>query len=153
MAGRGPAPKDPSRRARKNKDTTQVHHIPLVKCPQPALPEDIPWPDRTVEFWAKWARSPLAELFTEVDWEELMAAAMLHADFWSGNLDRAPELRIRMASFGASLEARSRLRIFMAEADQAEAAAKAGHPSSQDVEEEIVPDGRYASVTPLRAVD
>lgn len=147
MAGRGPAPKDPSRRVRRNADTVVPTVINFSPCEQPPLPEGIAWPARTQDFWAKWARSPLAEHFMEVDWEELLATALIHADFWSGNLAAAGELRIRMAAFGATLEARARLRIQFAE-------AKAGERANGDeITQTPSAAQRYATVSPLRAVE
>jgi len=47
-----------------------------------------------------------------------MMTAYIHAEFVSGNFDRAAELRIRMAKFGATPEDMARLRIVLAEADE-----------------------------------
>lgn len=147
MAGRGPAPKAADRRVRRNKDTVVPTVINFEHGEQPPLPSGIVWPERTIDFWEKWGRSPLAEHFMEVDWEELLSTALIHADFWSGNLAAAAELRIRMAAFGATLEARSRLRIQFAEAKAAETA------NGDEITRAPSAASRYASVTPLRAVE
>lgn len=68
-----------------------------------------------------WADSELAERFISSDWSFLLDTALLHTAVWSGELDKLPELRIRVAKFGATPEDRARLRIQFAEADQAEA--------------------------------
>lgn len=130
MAGRGPGPKDPSRRARTNKDPIQLRVIHADPVEQPALPTfeiehdgkltEFVWPARTREWWSMWADSPLSAEFTSTDWSELLDTAMLHAKFWSGMTSVASELRLRVAKFGATPEDRARLRIQFAQADQAE---------------------------------
>lgn len=134
MAGRGPAPKDPSKRVRRNGDPIPLRVVEIEPTPQPELPEfDVQvkvdgelqsvrfeWPARTREWWRMWAESPLSAEFTETDWSELLDTARLHAAFWSGQLSAAGELRLRVAKFGATPEDRARLRIQFAAADEAE---------------------------------
>jgi hypothetical protein len=69
------------------------------------------WPDQTVAWWQTWRTSPMAQTFGPTDWDFLLDTALLHAEMWSGNLSVAPELRIRMAKFGATPEDRMRLKI------------------------------------------
>lgn len=98
---------------------------------QPALPDRIPWPDRTREWWALWGGSAIAETFTFSDWEFLLDTALIHADVWGNyNLDRLPELRLRVAKFGATPEDRARLRITFADADERDAKRPAGAPQA-----------------------
>lgn len=130
MAGRGPAPKDPSRRARTNAgpEMRVIHGVEPV--PQPKLPtlyveEDgakrrFRWPARTKEWWKMWGDSPLSAEFTSTDWSELLDTALLHAQFWQGDTKVAAELRLRVAKFGATPEDRARLRIQFAAADEAD---------------------------------
>lgn len=140
MAGRGPQPKDPSKRARTNAgpNLRVIHAEPVA---QPDLPEfdvqvtiedelvtqSFEWPTRTRQWWQMWADSPLSDEFTSTDWSELLDTALLHAAFWTGTKSVASELRLRVAKFGATPEDRARLRITFAQADEAEAkpAAKA----------------------------
>jgi hypothetical protein len=132
MAGNGPPPKDPSRRARRNAEPVPVRIIEAEPSEQPTLPTfyveadgalvEFVWPARTVEWWAMWASSPLSAEFTETDWSELLDTALLHASFWRGGLKLAGELRLRVAKFGATPEDRARLRIQFAAAAGAEAA-------------------------------
>jgi hypothetical protein len=63
----------------------------------------------------------LSVAFTATDWSELMDTTVLHAQFWSGDTKVAPELRLRVAKFGATAEDRARLRITFAHADDADA--------------------------------
>lgn len=133
MAGRGPAPKDPSKRARRNADPVALRVIVAEPVAAPELPEllirddgdlvPIAWPDVTREWWQMWADSPLSSEFTATDWSELRDTARLHALFWLGDKGVAAELRLRVAKFGATPEDRARLRIQFAAADEAEGRA------------------------------
>jgi hypothetical protein len=131
MAGRGPAPKDPSRRAGHTRDAHGLRVIEASPSAQPSLPEavaivsrngreEFPLPDATRVWWQMWADSPLATEFTANDWSELLDTAIIHARFWLGEVKLAGELRLRVAKFGATPEDRARLRITFAQADQAE---------------------------------
>lgn len=130
MPGRGPAPKDPNRRARRNADPIALRVITAAPVAQPDLPTvevehdgeltEFVWPARTREWWSMWRDSPLSTEFTATDWSELLDAAMLHARYWRGEVKLAPELRLRVAKFGATPEDRARLRITFAQADEAE---------------------------------
>ena len=128
--GRGPVPKDPSTRARRNADPTPLRVLKAEPVPQPDLPTfevevdgelvKFAWPARTREWWAMWGASPLSAEFTSTDWSELLDTAMLHARYWRGNVKVAAELRLRVAKFGATPEDRARLRIVFAQAEDAE---------------------------------
>lgn len=149
MAGRGPAPKDPTKRARRNKDTTPKIELkretaatkPAARSRRspanrdgsaassssstssstttvtpPELPSstpfrDLPWPERTRAWWDQWKSSPQAEHFTASDWDFLLDTAVLHAALWMGDTKAGPELRLRVAKFGATVEDRARLRM------------------------------------------
>lgn len=131
---RGSAPKDPRTRARRNKDERPFSFVEVERVPQPDLPDDIEigqddlgvpvykeWPAVTRRWWARWGRSPMSATFTEDDWDELLMAAFLHADFWqTGDVRKATELRNRTAKFGATPEDRARLRVQYVVADDAE---------------------------------
>lgn len=129
MAGRGPAPKPAERRARKNR-LPEMRVINATPTDQPELPTfeievdgelvEFVWPARTVQWWRMWDESPLSAEFTSTDWSELLDTALLHARFWRGDKAVAPELRLRVAKFGATPEDRARLRITFAQADEAD---------------------------------
>ena len=140
MAGKGPAPKEVSRRARTNKEPIPMRILPAILAHQPELPdfdvvttskdedgnvvtETAPyeWAPITREWWRMWADSALAVDFTSTDWSELRDTALLHSEFWHGKFSLASELRLRTAKFGATPEDRARLRITFAQADEAEA--------------------------------
>jgi len=129
MPGRGFAPKDPSRRARRNKDPQPWQKIATAKVDQPALPDGVPWHPETVKWWAMWGKSPLSATFTAEDWSFLSETALVHSALWSGDLKAAAELRLRVAKFGATPEDRQRLRIQFAapsEVDEPEQGRPAG---------------------------
>ncbi len=146
MAGRGPAPKPEDSRARgKRSDPTVLRVIHADPVPQPDLPafdvavtvdgeiisQRFEWPERTREWWAMWADSPLSADFTATDWSELLDTAVIHAKFWTGDTKLAPELRLRAAKFGATPEDRARLRITFAQAEEAEQPKKQGATSGR----------------------
>lgn len=147
MAGRGPAPKDPTRRARRNSDPVPMRVIEAKPSSQPDLPETFPmlmkqgfdtvvvamvWPAETLRWWRMWAESPLSADFTETDWSELLDTARLHAEYWTGRTGVASELRLRVAKFGATPEDRARLRITFAAADEADEKRAAPKSSARD---------------------
>lgn len=112
MPGRGPAPKDPTKRRRRNADpvpTTAVAADGQIRGPE--LPEGMDWPPSTCRWWATWRSSPQAQTLTATDWDFLLDTALLHARFWNGDLQVAGELRLRVAKFGATPEDRARLRM------------------------------------------
>jgi hypothetical protein len=142
MAGMGPAPKDPSRRARKNKDPHQQTILRFEKAEAPELPSfeveqdgaliEWAWPARTVDWWETWKASPQAEHFSSTDWQFLLDTALIHARFWMGDLSQAAELRLRVAKFGATMEDRARLRMQFAQADEADGRRPESVPSSRE---------------------
>lgn len=142
MAGRGPSPKDPSKRVRRNGGGNEMRVITATPTAQPELPafdvqvdvdgtmvtQEFSWPERTRSWWRMWNESPLTADYTQTDWDFLLDTALIHAKFWLGNTALAGELRLRVAKFGATPEDRARLRITFAQADEAE--GKAGKPAS-----------------------
>lgn len=128
MAGRGPTPKDPSTLARRNKGP-EIRVVEAVAAEQPKLPELVftdkdgdaePffWPQQTRDWWSHWADHPNADEFTALEWDYLLATAIVHAKFFqTGDTKLLPELRLREQNFGVTLEARQRLRIQYATAD------------------------------------
>lgn len=141
MAGRGPAPKAPEDRVRRNADTvptTEVVADGALHGPSlPARPlfiighgEDAEaireWPDETLAWWDTWRRSPQAAAFSDTDWSFLIDTARLHGEFWYGETRHAAELRLRVAKFGATLEDRLRLRLSVTTPEPSPARSKPG---------------------------
>ena len=115
MAGRGPAPKDPDARRRRN----QTEALTVIEADGathgPDLPDGLDWPDATRDWWETWRRSPQAAMFTDTDWSFLLDTAVLHMEFWDGDRSVAAELRLRAAKFGATPEDRARLKLSVGE--------------------------------------
>ena len=117
MAGRGPAPKEPEKRRRGQRDgnaPTVVQVDGEVRGPNlpPLRPGRTEWPHVTLEWWDAYRRCPQAQLWSETDWQSHLVTAELHALFWGdGEAKVAPELRLREARMGATYEDRLRLRI------------------------------------------
>lgn len=139
MAGRGPAPKDSARRARRNADPVRTSVIRFELANQPDLPslgldkdgEEIAWHPRTVAWWEMWRTSPQAEHFMASDWDFLLDTALMHHAMWSkGQWTLAAEVRLRVAKFGATPEDRARLRMQFAEADDKDAKRTAAAPGA-----------------------
>lgn len=126
MAGRGPAPKDPGKRVRRNADPNPTTILRFEEAEQPELPSSMPWPDETIKWWEMWRNAPQAEHFGSTDWAFLLDTAVLHAMLWgNGDVTVLSELRLRVAKFGATPEDRARLRMQFADADEADAKRKA----------------------------
>lgn len=140
MAGRGPAPKDRSKRIRPGKD-----HVPQTVVSDddvirgPALPAGMDWPDETQRWWSTWRTSPQAQSWTATDWDFLLDTALLHAQLWTGHMSVAAELRLRVAKFGATPEDRARLRL---QIDNPEQPGEEAKPPEQ---------GRYAHLRAVKA--
>lgn len=122
MAGRGPAPKDPSRRARRNADPAPMVRLEFRACAPPELPSLIDWHPMTLAWWKVWQQSPMAQLMGETDWAYLMDTALMHHAMWEkGQWTLAAEVRLRVAQFGATPADRLRLRVQWADADDKDA--------------------------------
>lgn len=124
MAGRGPAPKDPDARRRRN----QTDELTVIRSDGkrhgPDLPDGVDWPDATRDWWETWRTAAQAKTFTDTDWSFLLDTAILHMEFWDGDRSVAAELRLRAAKFGATPEDRARLKIAVSEPGKGRAAAR-----------------------------
>jgi hypothetical protein len=113
MAGRGPAPKPQLTRdndqARREATTIKVKVDGVVRGFD--LPKDTTWHPRTVAWWNTWRNSPLAQTFTDSDWDFLLDTALLHSEMWNGETKLAAEIRLRVSAFGSTPEARLRLKL------------------------------------------
>lgn len=116
MAGRGPAPKNPDERRRRNTPESELTIVASDgKTHGPELPDGIDWPDATRDWWTTWRKCAQASTFTDTDWSFLLDTAILHMEFWDGDRSVAGELRLRAAKFGATPEDRARLKIAVGE--------------------------------------
>lgn len=118
MAGRGPAPKDPSQRRRMNKPEPVTVITADGELHGPELPDTHEWPEATLAWWETWRKSAMAPRFTDTDWSFLLDTAVLHAEFWMGDRKLAAELRLRVAKFGGTVEDRARLKVEIGDPDK-----------------------------------
>lgn len=147
MAGRGPAPKDPAKRRRRNADpvaATKVEADAVLRgpaLPDDALPEGEGWHPRTQAWWETWRRSAQAQTFVATDWDFLLDTALMHHTMWQkGRWEFASELRLRAAKFGATPEDRARLRMQVTDPEKP--------PTQVDGER---PKGRYGHLRPVKS--
>jgi len=104
MAGRGRAPKDPSKR--RNRAVPQrgewVDLKPLEKAVLPELPatlqDDKPWPEETKEAWRMWRRDAVTSRYSDSDIAFALDTIRVHARMPT----TAAEVRMRMDILGLS---------------------------------------------------
>jgi len=137
--------KDPSVRARRNKDTVIPTEIKFIPGQQPRLPRGYEWHPQTKIWWRTWRDSPLAEHLMAVDWQTLLTAALLHSEVWTnGDLRLIPQVVAIEKDFGATFTARLRLRIQAQEAEKAETQGKQRRVNSGMVQPKVGKDPRAA---------
>ncbi len=152
MAGRGAA------QGTQTRDRSGIERISLVadgKTRGYALPKNfltdpktgevIPWHPATVRWWNHWRKSPQAtRMLTMPDWDFLLDTAVIHHWMWSkGDFERASEVRLRVQQFGATPEARQRLR--------ADVVAALPDAREQQVRDDERPSRPVASIADRRA--
>ena len=156
MAGVGPAPKERRSRARdtpvreviKSDGRVGGFDLPDDVLPQikmggklmfdeDGLPIREEWHPQTVRWWNGWRESPQStKMMTQPDWDYLLDTALLHHQMWvSGgrNSERAAEIRLRVATFGATPADRLRLKLEVEVPDEFEV-GDSGNVTSIDVE-------------------
>lgn len=144
MAGRGPAPKDPEKRVRRNAPSAPTSVVEADdELRGPPLPDDAlsePWHPRTLAWWDTWRRSAQAQTFVATDWDFLLDTALMHHTMWQkGRWEFASELRLRAAKFGATPEDRARLRMQVT-----------ATPSPGQSQESGRPGGRYGHLRSVK---
>lgn len=156
MAGNGPAPKE--KRSRSRDQLTRDIVKADGKIGGFDLPEDVlppikiegevqltpdgeimreEWNKATVRWWRRWRESPQAiKMMTGPDWDFLLDTALLHHQMWESggkNSERAAEIRLRAAKFGATPEDRLRIKLEVEVPNGEEfAVGKAGNVASMD---------------------
>lgn len=113
MAGKGPAPKDPSQRRRRNKTATRAL-LPAEgrtgETPVWPLPEDDRIGDAELSLWADLWRLPQAVVWERLGYFREVALYVRHqilAEF--GSLDHAKEARMRSDRLGLTPDSMRRL--------------------------------------------
>ena len=110
----GPAPKDSSVRARRNKSSTRATLSTEHDVVAPALPDEFVWHSLTRRWWDDLWASPMATEYVGMDINGLFRVAMLYNDFWlaESHKERA-EIQVRLekadADYGTNPLARRRL--------------------------------------------
>lgn len=109
----GPAPKDPSVRARRNKTSTKATLRADAAIVAPELPPN-DWHPLVLEWWRDLWASPMAPEYDDSDRHGLFALAALKNDFWlaespQARKDAAAEIRLQEQRFGLSPIDRRRL--------------------------------------------
>lgn len=118
MAGKGPPPKDPAQRRRRNKE--QRHALP----PTPVEPAPLPFPDamcsdpRVRSWWQAIVDSPMAARYEQTDWVRVDELVVLVAEYWRAvdegdvptMLKLAQERRLQESLLGVTAVDRARLR-------------------------------------------
>ena len=121
MAGRGPAPKDPSQRRRRN-EPMRGEWVELPPLKAPILgPVDPEWGRETDEMWEAWRADPVTTQWSPAD----IAFATQTARLMDAG---APpnELRLRMDSLGLTPKGKRDLRWRLVEAPAVEAPVPVG---------------------------
>jgi hypothetical protein len=126
MAGRGPAPKDPSQRRRANAPA-RGEWVDLPPLKEPVLPElpvtgGAQWHPETVEMWTAWRADPVSAQWSEADVAYALQTIRLMDAGAPPN-----ELRLRMDSLGLTPKGKRDLRWrLVSEAPAVEAPRPAG---------------------------
>lgn len=129
MAGRGPAPKDPRKRARKNKDPVAMRVIEVSPVAQPSLESlfgavnpatGMEWSDATLMLWREIGEFGRVQLLQSAQWSLFGRAMILDDAVNRGDLKYAAEARLQIAKFGIAPDDLARMRIQLAAADEAD---------------------------------
>ena len=117
MAGRGPAPKPPSRRrnrvkpARGEWKTVSRSNLPFL----PELPareaDEGGWSKRTTSTWEAWSLDPAAQTFGPSEIAAALDLAYLFETYVRGETKLAPEIRLRLDGLGLTPKGKRDLRI------------------------------------------
>lgn len=146
----GPPPKPANKRARRNKDAVETRTVEAVPSEQPPLPDSVPWPEMTRQWWANLGKLPQAWDFNAAQWDHLMMVAVIHADFWGNQNTKAlDQFQKAMSEYPILPASMLRLRVTALTGD--EMVEKKSRPEDKKVSEA---KSRYADLQPgqLRAV-
>lgn len=140
MAGRGPAPKDPSVRQRRNRPTSGDFRVVEIRPgKQPELVDVLgetnprtgePWRKWTLDFWAQLADFPSTKNHLPAQWSSLARAVAFEEASLLG-VESPSEGRLRVAKHGVDPDDLMRLRILTVEAEVAEEKVGAKKPAAK----------------------
>jgi hypothetical protein len=122
MAGRGPAPKDPSQRVRRNKEVRTQLNTDAINT-APALPGTDKFSAAVNSWYQTWVDAPQAQRFTGTDWQRLhFLAPLVEAYFQEPKATTLSEIRINESLLGATEADRQRLRWDLPKPEQVDTA-------------------------------
>ena len=132
MGGRGPAPKPAATRVRRNR-TTGARTLEMDgDASVPALPDR--YDQRTRTWWEAVQSSPMAEEYTESDWQGLLAVAALLELWWiTADPKALAEWRVQCREYGLTPIARRSLAWEIRRADGISAPARQARRSAASV--------------------
>lgn len=140
MAGVGPPPKDPSKRARKNSEPIPLRVVSVDPVPQPELVDVLgevnpateePWQPATLRLWKELGDFPSTDTLRAAQWSLLARVMILDDALVSGEVKHAAEARLQLAKFGIAPDDVARLRIVFAQADEADEKVARKRPASK----------------------
>ncbi len=111
---KGPPPKDPKTRQRRNKATTAKQLVTLAgsapRARAPRLPAIRDWDKMTRQWWGKIWKSPMAAEYLDSDIDGLLILAVLVDKFWKNPTKAmAAEIRLQGQNYGITPLDRRRL--------------------------------------------
>jgi len=119
---KGPAPKNPAVRQRRNAQTTRAV-LPPEQSPRqraPSLPKEVEWHPLTRRWWKDVWSSPMATEYVRADEHGLFRLAVLIDKFWiKPSIRLAAEIRLQQQAFGLTPLDRRRLEWSVEQAEQA----------------------------------
>jgi len=89
--------------------------------PSPDLPDSYEWGPAARAWWESTRRVPHAVLWSASDWMFALETAFVVNEMWSGNVERAAEVRQRSAKLALTREDRLKQRIRYVPASEAPA--------------------------------
>ena len=139
MAGKGPTPKNPKTRQRRNKSATQstlIDSSPLGDGKLPLLgrrPDGKAWRKQVRDFWADVWRSPMAPEYTQADVHGLYILADLIQQYWDDpSPQTAAEIRLQRQCYGLTPIDRRRLQWEIKRVEQPDKKPKPSRPKRQN---------------------
>jgi hypothetical protein len=121
MGTRGPLPKDPEKRQRRNASPATVEIPADARAVRvPALPGSKNYRPEVRRWYRTWSRSPQASLFTETDWQRLHMTAQLVDEYYRRpSAALLAEIRANETKLGATPDDRQRLRWSIVDDEEA----------------------------------
>lgn len=113
LSGPPPKPRDQIRhRVKPAQEWVEVENKPYLG-PYPKLPAEARnWPKEALRWWQVTRRAPIAALWDDNDWQQVIYTVRVYAlSWWGGKPPHISELRRRETELGLSWHARRAMRI------------------------------------------